>query len=195
MGFLALCYSKFYRSNCFLKDKKPTYAMYLTPLMRSVTSSVKGKTMPTNMSRPIFAKPITFGGIVGREIDGHLEILTIKQKEMPKTVPDLKSWISNYLEQQEMSSSTFSICTMILSEACCEDASTLVASVIGCNSIAWSVFSAIFFFVRSNGAHETKCRRFDFDKQSTSFQLTSALEQRVLVLKCDKENKGGFRIL
>ena len=112
---------------------------------------------------------------------------------MPKTVPDLKNWISNYLEQQELPSS---IATTVLSEACCEDASTLVASFIGCNSIAWSVFSAIFFFVRSNGAHETKCRRFDFDKQSTSFQLTSALEQRVLVLKCDKENKGGgFRIL
>ena len=88
MGFLML-----YRSNCFLKDEKPTYAMYLTPLMRSVTSSVKGKTMPMNMSRPIFAKPITFGGIVGREKDGHLEILTIKQKEMPKNNPDVNNWI------------------------------------------------------------------------------------------------------
>ena len=104
--------------------------MYLTPLMRSVTSSVKGKTMPTNMSRPIFAKPITFGGIVGREIDGHLEILIINQKEMPKNYPDVKNWISNYLEQQELFSSTCSIGTTVLSEACCEDASTLEASLI-----------------------------------------------------------------
>ena len=130
MGFLTLCYSKFYRSNCFLKDKKPTYAMYLTPLMRSVTSSVKGKTMPTNMSRPIFAKPITFGGIVGREIDGHLEILIINQKEMPKNYPDVKNWISNYHKQQELPSSSCSIGTTVLSEACCEDAGTLEASLI-----------------------------------------------------------------
>ena len=163
--------------------------------MRSVPSSVKGKMMPVTRSRPIFAKPVNFGGIVGREIDGHVEILTKNKKNCRKDDPDVKNWISNYLEQQELPSSTCSIGTTVLSEACCDDAAPLVASFIGCNSIAWSVFSAIFFFVRSNGAHETKCRRFDFDKQSTSFQLTSALEQRVLVLKCDKENKGGFRIL
>ena len=52
--------------------------------MISVSSSVKGKTMPVSMSRPIFAKHITFGGTVGSDIDGHLEILTIKQKEMLK---------------------------------------------------------------------------------------------------------------
>ena len=98
--------------------------------MISVPSSVKGKTMPVNMSRPIFAKPITFGGIVGRENDGHLEILTIKQKEMPKNDRDEKNWISNYLEQQELPSSTCSIATTVLSEACCEDAATLKASLI-----------------------------------------------------------------
>ena len=150
--------------------------------MRSVTSSVVGKMMPVIMSRTIFPLPVTLGGSSGIEKDGQLEILTIKQKEMPKNDPDVKNWISNYLEQQELPSSTCSIGTTVLSEACCDDAAPLVASFIGCNSIAWSVFSAIFFFIRSNGAHETKCRRFDFDKQSTSFQLTSALEQRVLVL-------------
>ena len=85
--------------------------------MISVSSSVKGKTMPVSMSRPIFAKHITFGGIVGRENDGHLEILTIKQKEMPKNDRDEKNWISNYLEQQELPSSTCSIATTVLSEA------------------------------------------------------------------------------
>ena len=84
---------------------------------------------------------------MGREIDGHLEILTIKQKEMPKNDPDVKNWISNYLEQQELPSSTCSIGTTVLSEACCDNAATLVASCIGCNSIAWSVFSAILFLV------------------------------------------------
>ena len=111
--------------------------------MISVSSSVKGKTMPVNMSRPIFAKPITFGGIVGREKDGHLEILTIKQKELLKNDPNVKNWISNYLEQQELPSSTCSIRTTVLSEACCEDGETLEASLIcwpsgniGCSSIA-----------------------------------------------------------
>ena len=54
--------------------------MYLTPLMRSVISSVPGKMMPVTMSRPIFPKHVTFGGTVGSENDGHLE----KEKEMPK---------------------------------------------------------------------------------------------------------------
>ena len=103
--------------------------------------------MPVSMSRPIFAKPITFGGTVGSDINGQLEILIIKQKEMPKTVSDLKNWISNYLEQQELPSSTCSIATTVLSEACCDNAKTLVASCIGCNSIAWSVFLAILFLV------------------------------------------------
>ena len=49
--------------------------------------------MPVTRSRPIFAKPVNFGGIVGREIDGHFGILTIKQKEMPKDDPDVKNWI------------------------------------------------------------------------------------------------------
>ena len=84
---------------------------------------------------------------MGREIDGHLEILTIKQKEMPKNDPDAKNWISNYPKQQELSSSTCSIGTTVLSEACFEDVATLEASLIcwpsgniACSSIAWSVF-------------------------------------------------------
>lgn len=97
---------------------------------------------------------------MGRETDGHLEILTVKQKEMPKNDPGVKNGISNYLEQQELLSSTCSIGTTVLFEACCEDA-THVPSFIGCNSNAWSVFSAILFlvFVHSNGAAETKCCR------------------------------------
>ena len=114
--------------------------------MRSVPSSVKGKMMPVTRSRPIFAKPVNFGGIVGREIDGHVEILTKNKKNCRKDDPDVKNWISNYLEQQELPSSTCSIGTTVLSEACCDDAAPLVASFIGCNSIAWSVFSAIFFW-------------------------------------------------
>ena len=165
--------------------------------MRSVPSSVKGKMMPVTRSRPIFAKPVNFGGIVGREIDGHVEILTKNKKNCRKDDPDVKNWISNYLEQQELPSSTCSIGTTVLSEACCDDAAPLVASFIGCNSIAWSVFSAILslVFCTFKWSRRNKMSLFDFDKQSTSFQLTSALEQRVLVLKCDKENKGGFRIL
>ena len=80
---------------------------------------------------------------MGREKDGHLEILTIKQKEVPKNDRDEKNWISNYLEQQELPSSTCSIATTVLSEACCEDTATLEASLIcwpsgniGCSSIA-----------------------------------------------------------
>ena len=144
-----------------LKDEKPTHLKNRTPLMRSVPSSVKGKMMPVTWSRPIFAKPVNFGGIVGREIDGHVEILTKNKKNCRKDDPDVKNWISNYLEQQELSSSTCSIGTMMLFEACCENAATLVASFLDCNSIAWSVFSAILFlvfFVRSNGADKTKCR-------------------------------------
>ena len=104
---------------------------------------------------------VHFGGTSGSENDGYLEILTIKQKEMPKNDPDVKNWNSNYLEQQELFSSTCSISTTVLSEACCDNAATLAASCIGCNSIAWSVFSAILFlvFVHSNGPNKTKCRR------------------------------------
>ena len=83
-------------------SEKPTYTIYLTPLMRSVTSSVVGKMMPVIMSRTILPQPVTFGGNVGSEISGHLEILTIKQKEMSKGDLDVKNWISNYLEQQEV---------------------------------------------------------------------------------------------
>ena len=121
---------------------------------------------------------------MGRETDGHLEILTVKQKEMPKNDPGVKNGISNYLEQQELLSSTCSIGTTVLSEACCDNATTLVASCIGCNSIAWSVFSAILFLVFCTFKWSTrnKMSSLDYDKQSTSFQLTSALEQRVLVL-------------
>ena len=111
--------------------------------MRSVPSSVKGKMMPVTRSRPIFAKPVNFGGIVGREIDGHVEILTKNKKNCRKDDPDVKNWISNYLEQQELPSSTCSIRTTVLSEACCEDGETLEASLIcwpsgniGCSSIA-----------------------------------------------------------
>ena len=39
---------------------------------------------------------------MGSENNGHLEILTIKQKEVPKNDPDVKNWISNYLKQQEL---------------------------------------------------------------------------------------------
>ena len=120
---------------------------------------------------------------MGRETDGHLEILTVKQKEVPKNDPGVKNGISNYLEQQELLSSTCSIGTTVLFEACCEDA-THVPSFIGCNSNAWSVFSAILFLVFCTFKWSTrnKMSSLDFDKQSTSFQLTSALEQRVLVL-------------
>ena len=83
---------------------------------------------------------------MGSEIAGHFGILTIKQKEMPKNDQDVKNWISNYLEQQELPSSTCSIGTTVLSEACCDNAATLVASCIGCNSIPWSVFSTILVF-------------------------------------------------
>merc|ERR1712062_363187 len=84
------------------------------------------------MSRAIITQNVTLGGTSGNDIDGHLEIL----------------------EQQELPSSTFSIGTTVLSEACCGDVSTIEALLscwpsrnIGCSSIARSVFSAIFFFV------------------------------------------------
>ena len=113
---------------------------------------------------------------------------------MPKDDPDVKNWISNYLEQQELPSSTCSIATTVLSEACCEGIATLEASLIccpsgniACSSIAWSVFSVM--------TKQNVVVLILISSQSTSFPQTSALEQRVLVLKCDKENKGGFRIL
>ena len=91
---------------------------------------------------------------MGSDIDGHLNILTIKQKEMSKDDRDVKNWISNYLKQQELPSSTCSISTTVLSEACCEDATTLEASLISwasgkitCSFIACSVVSVMFGFL------------------------------------------------
>ena len=105
--------------------------------MRSVISSIEGKTMPVTTSRVIVPQHFTFGGTSGSEI------LKIKQKQMPKNDLDVKNLISNYLEQQELPSSTCSIRTTVLSEACCEDGETLEASLIcwpsgniGCSSIA-----------------------------------------------------------
>ena len=61
--------------------------------MRSVTSSNAGKMMPVNTSRDIFPQHVTFGRRErGRETDGHIEILKIKQKEMLKDDPDVKNF-------------------------------------------------------------------------------------------------------
>ena len=43
------------------------------------------------ISNYLMQQELHFGGTSGSDIGGHLEILKIKQKEMPKNDPDIKN--------------------------------------------------------------------------------------------------------